>query len=286
MTTVSPELMRSTGGWALLNQPHCVVSSVAGRRCTFLPSGTGTICRFGSAGPIGGTAWVGGAAGAGCCCKCNQPSSLHGQLLCHVWEYLQQINSKSRAIPPLLAPLDHAPGSRLEVGLSSAQEQRITKHLRATAILAAVCRKVDRRHQVASASVPSLRLRKGKRLACRGRHAKDVEDHRYQRVVAEDAHELDGRSLAENVTHARERLIADAPCLVELLNEVVDRALVLGRRFWDAPLVEIADRLGFDARTLGHWHVGEPLVLRAPQLCRGQDGEFGEPRRHRGLEAT
>src|SRR5262249_61719520 len=65
MTTVSPELMRSTGGWALLNQPHCVVSSVAGRRCIFLPSGTGTICRFGSAGPIGGTAWVGGVAGGG-----------------------------------------------------------------------------------------------------------------------------------------------------------------------------------------------------------------------------
>src|SRR5258707_15466753 len=68
MTTVSPELMRNTGGWALLNQPHWVVSSVAGRRCTFFPSGTGTICSFGSAGPIGGTAWVGGAAGAGCCC--------------------------------------------------------------------------------------------------------------------------------------------------------------------------------------------------------------------------
>src|SRR5262249_58104874 len=68
MTTVSPELMRSTGGWALLNQPHCVVSSVAGRRCIFLPSGTGTICRFGSAGPIGGTAWVGGVAGARRCC--------------------------------------------------------------------------------------------------------------------------------------------------------------------------------------------------------------------------
>src|SRR5262249_2209263 len=154
--------------------------------------------------------------------------------LCLVREYLQQIDSKSRAIPPL----DHAPGSRLPVGLSSAQQYRITKHLRATAILAAVCPKIDRRHQVASASAPSLRLRKGERLAGRGRHAKDVEGHRYQRVVAEDAHELDGRSLAENVTHARERLIADAPRLVELLDEVVDRALVFGRRFRDAPLVE------------------------------------------------
>src|SRR6516164_7318230 len=153
-------------------------------------------------------------------------------------------------------------------------------------MLAAVCRKVDRRHQAASASAPSRRLRKGERLAFRWRHAKHVEDHRYKRVVAEDAHELDGRSLAENGTHARERLIADAPRLVELLDEVVDRALVFRRRFRDASLVQVPDRLGFDARALGHWHVGEPLVLRAPQLCRDQDGEFGEPRRHRRLEAA
>ena len=33
MTTVSPELTRSTGAWALSNQPHCVVAGVAGRRC-------------------------------------------------------------------------------------------------------------------------------------------------------------------------------------------------------------------------------------------------------------
>src|SRR6516165_8926013 len=105
-------------------------------------------------------------------------------------------------------------------------------------MLATVCRKVDRRHQAASASAPSLRLRKGERLACRRRHAKDVEDHRYQHVVAEDAHELDGRSLAENGTHAREGLIADAPRLVELLDEIVDRALVLGGRFRDASLVQ------------------------------------------------
>src|SRR5262249_9410006 len=30
MTMVSPESTVSTGGWALLNQPHCVVSMVAG----------------------------------------------------------------------------------------------------------------------------------------------------------------------------------------------------------------------------------------------------------------
>src|SRR6516164_7145587 len=104
MTTVSPELMRSTGGWALLNQPHCVVSSVAGRRCIFLPFGSGTVCKFGSAGPICGS--LSGRRGwrrlllcadGGCGDKpssaddhasggkCNQPSSLHGQPLCHVW---------------------------------------------------------------------------------------------------------------------------------------------------------------------------------------------------------
>src|SRR6516225_37414 len=153
-------------------------------------------------------------------------------------------------------------------------------------MLAAVCRKVDRRHQAASASAPSLRLRKGKRLAGRGRHAKHVEDHRYKRVVAEDAHELDGRSFAENGTHARIGLIADAPRLVELLDEIVDRALVLRGRFRDASLVEVADRLGLDTGALGLGHVSEPLVLRAPQLCRDQDGEFGEPRRHRRLEAA
>ncbi len=34
-TTVSPESTFSTGGCALSNQPHCVVSSVAGSRCVF-----------------------------------------------------------------------------------------------------------------------------------------------------------------------------------------------------------------------------------------------------------
>src|SRR5262245_2334672 len=75
MTTVSPELTRSTGGCALSNQPHWVVSSVAGNRCTFLPFGSATVRRFGSGGPIGGTAWVGGAAGggAGCCARMALP---------------------------------------------------------------------------------------------------------------------------------------------------------------------------------------------------------------------
>src|SRR5215472_3767405 len=184
-----------------------------------------------------------------------------------VREYLRPMNSKWRAIPPLLASLDHTAGLPAYGGLkfSAAAEnyQTFTRY-----------------------SNPSLRLRKGKRLAGRGRHAKHVEDHRYQHVVAEDADELDGRSFAENGTYAREGLIADAPRLVELLDEIIDRALVLRGRFRDAPLVQVADRLGFDARALGLGHVGEPLVLRAPQLCRGQDGEFGEPRRHRRLEAA
>src|SRR6267142_1194335 len=72
-TTVSPELTRSTGSWALSNQPHWVVSSVAGKRCTFLPFGRPTTRSFGSAGPTAGKPGVVivavggycGAAGAG-----------------------------------------------------------------------------------------------------------------------------------------------------------------------------------------------------------------------------
>src|SRR3954470_12296800 len=72
-TTVSPELIVSTGGWALSNQPHWVVSSVAGSRCTFLPFGRPTTRSFASAGPTAGKPGVVivavggycGAAGAG-----------------------------------------------------------------------------------------------------------------------------------------------------------------------------------------------------------------------------
>src|SRR5262249_22326114 len=181
--------------------------------------------------------------------------------------YLRQMNSKKRGLPPLLASLDHTARLPAFRGV----------YLRAAA---------EHFPTLSRYSNPSLRLREGKRLAGRGRHAKDVEDHRYQHVVAEDADELDGRSFAENGTHAGEGLIADAPRLIELLDEIVDRALVLRGRFGDASLVQVADRLGCDARALGLRHVGEPLVLRAPQLCRGQNGEFGEPRRHRRLEAA
>src|SRR6266487_6070049 len=149
------------------------------------------------------------------------------------------------------------PGSRRAASLSSAQP---VENYQTFTCNSNPCDRLPprrSRHRAASASAPSLRLRKWERLACRGRHAKDVEDHRYQRVVTEDAHELDGRSLAENGTHALERLIADAPRLVELLDEVVDCALVLWGRFRHAPLVQIADRLRFDARALGLGHVGE-----------------------------
>src|SRR5262245_57705480 len=54
ITTVSPESMRSTGGCALLNQPHCVVSSVAGSRCTLplVPLATATDCACALCGTI------------------------------------------------------------------------------------------------------------------------------------------------------------------------------------------------------------------------------------------
>src|SRR6266850_4868492 len=67
-TTVSPELTRSTGSWALSNQPHWVVSSVAGRRCIFLPFGSGSARSLGSAGPALGSAMVAvGGSGCGAC---------------------------------------------------------------------------------------------------------------------------------------------------------------------------------------------------------------------------
>src|ERR1700716_2211559 len=66
-TTVSPEFTRSTGGWALSNQPHWVVSSVAGSRCIFLPFGKFTTRSWGSAGPTPGEPGGGvGAGGGGC----------------------------------------------------------------------------------------------------------------------------------------------------------------------------------------------------------------------------
>src|SRR3954452_4909568 len=73
---VSPDLTRSTGGWALSNQPHCVVSSVAGSRCNFLPSGVFAMRSLRSAAPtpaytgvvivaVGANCGTDGAAGEG-----------------------------------------------------------------------------------------------------------------------------------------------------------------------------------------------------------------------------
>src|SRR3989440_1456782 len=68
-TIVSPEFTRSTGGWALSNQPHWVVSRVAGSRYTFLPFGRPVMRSLGSAGPTPGepggvVVSVGGECGA------------------------------------------------------------------------------------------------------------------------------------------------------------------------------------------------------------------------------
>src|SRR5262249_56450591 len=60
---VSPEWTRSTGGCELSNQPHCVVSSVAGSTCIFLPVGVSRTRSFGSAAPAAGGA--GGGVGGG-----------------------------------------------------------------------------------------------------------------------------------------------------------------------------------------------------------------------------
>ena len=66
-TTVSPALMRRTGGWALSNQPHWVVSSVAGSRCiscrsqAVLPAASDRSGRSGNR--LGGR-----RIGRGCCC--------------------------------------------------------------------------------------------------------------------------------------------------------------------------------------------------------------------------
>src|ERR1700760_3746629 len=64
---VSPDCTRSTGGCALSNQPHWVVSSVAGSRCTFLPFGSPVTRSFESAGPSAGYPGVVMVAGGGDC---------------------------------------------------------------------------------------------------------------------------------------------------------------------------------------------------------------------------
>src|SRR5262249_8356645 len=74
-TIVSPELMRSTGGWALSNQPHCVVSSVAGSMCIRLPLGSLTTRSAGSGGPGVGAGMVACSPGGGGCVCASAPAA-------------------------------------------------------------------------------------------------------------------------------------------------------------------------------------------------------------------
>src|SRR5215510_16523630 len=63
---VSPESTCSTGGCALLNQPHCVVSIVAGRRWVFpVKRLAGTARSFSCSGVEAGDIGAGGGATAG-----------------------------------------------------------------------------------------------------------------------------------------------------------------------------------------------------------------------------
>src|SRR3984893_755147 len=87
----------------------------------------------------------------------------------------------------------------------------------------------------------ALRLCEWQRLVFGRCHAKDGDDHRDHDVIAEDAHKLDRGRIAENGMHALEILVAHPSRLVEFLNEVVDRALILGSRFRRAPAMQIAD---------------------------------------------
>src|SRR5262249_44102592 len=238
MTTVSPELTRSTGGCALSNEAYGVVPNVAGSRGTFFPLGSETVRRLGSGGPIGGTARVG--AGAGCCAGCCARMAL----------------APTSQAPPMITP--------------------------------AAANTIDPRFMLIAPEMRALSqvncLGEGKRLARRRRHAKDVEYHRYQDVIAEDADELDGGGVAEQSAHPRESLIADAARFVELLNEIVDCPFVLWGGFRHAPLMQVTNGLRLDAGPLGLRHMGEPFVLRAPESCRDQNREFGEARRHPGIE--
>ena len=130
------------------------------------------------------------------------------------------------------------------------------------------------------------RLREGELGVVRRHHAEDVERHRDQRVIAADADQLDGGLVADQRIQPLVGAVADPPRLVELLHEGIDRALVLGRRLRLAPGFQVGDGLVLDAGLLGHGLVSEPLVLRAPQPRRAQDGEFRQPRRQLGVVAA
>src|SRR5262249_58619660 len=90
----------------------------------------------------------------------------------------------------------------------------------------------------------------------------------------------------KNVLHALEIPIADAPRAVEFMDEIVDRAFVLGHGFRNAAAMQIANRRRRDAGALSLRHMRKPLVLRPPQLRRYQDGELGQPWWDRRLVAA
>src|SRR5262249_56975940 len=80
--------------------------------------------------------------------------------------------------------------------------------------------------------------------------------------------------------------LAAPPRLVELLDEIVDRSLVLRGLLRRTSCLEVADGLRRDPGLVGERRVGGPLVLRAPLTRRAQDGELGEPWRDAGLVAA
>src|SRR5215467_306774 len=132
----------------------------------------------------------------------------------------------------------------------------------------------------------ALLLRKRRRRFFGQRHVEHVEHHRDHAVIAENAHELDRRGVTQNGMHAFVGALAHPPRLVELLDEIVDRSLVLRGLLRRTSCLEVADGLRRDPGLLGDRRVGVPLVLRAPLTRRAQDGELGEPWCDAGLVAA
>src|SRR5271169_4094289 len=112
-----------------------------------------------------------------------------------------------------------------------------------------------------------LRFRKIRGGALRQRHVEDVEDHRDPGVVAEDPDQLDGAAIAEDGVDALVGALAYPPRLVELLDEIENRALVFGGLLGGAAGLEVADGLCLHAGLFGDRRVGVPFVLRAPYPC-------------------
>src|SRR3954468_12482890 len=85
---------------------------------------------------------------------------------------------------------------------------------------------------------------------------------------------------------ALEAPIADAPRLIKLLNEIVDRALILRRCFGDACAVDVADGCFGNPGALGLGGMGVPFLLCPPHLGSHQNGEFGQARRYGRVETA